>query len=52
MTSRHDIESICTSCAEGCGLYSQVEQGKVTNLEYMEKHPVNNGALASKAITF
>ena len=48
MTSRHDIESICTSCAEGCGLYSQVEQGKVTSLEYMQNHPVNNGALCLK----
>jgi len=48
MTSRHDIESICIACAEGCGLYSQVEQGKVTNLEYMPSHPVNNGALCLK----
>ena len=48
MTSLHDIESICTSCAEGCGLYSQVEQGKATNLEYMGNHPVNNGALCLK----
>jgi formate dehydrogenase major subunit len=51
MTSRHDIESICISCAEGCGLYSQVEKGKVTDLEYMPTHPVNSGALCLKGNT-
>ena len=48
MTSLHEIESICTSCAEGCGFYTQVEQGKVTNLDYMKEHPVNQGGLCFK----
>jgi formate dehydrogenase major subunit len=48
MTSLHEIESICTSCAEGCGFHTQVEQGKVTNLDYMKAHPVNKGGLCFK----
>jgi len=48
MTSLHEIQSICTSCAEGCGFQTQVEQGKVTNLDYMKAHPVNKGGLCFK----
>lgn len=48
MTSVHEIESICTCCAEGCGFYTRVEQGKVTNLDYMKAHPVNKGGLCFK----
>ncbi len=48
MTSLHKISSICTSCAEGCGVYTQVEQGKILQLEYMLDHPVNNGSLCLK----
>jgi len=48
MTSLHEIQSICTSCAEGCGFYTQVEQGKVTNLDYMKEHPINKGGLCFK----
>ena len=48
MTSFHEVQSICPYCAEGCGFYTIVEQGKVLNIEYMKKHPVNEGGLCLK----
>ena len=48
MTSFHEVQSICPYCAEGCGFYTQVEQGKASNIEYMKKHPVNEGGLCLK----
>ncbi|MBW2221164.1 MAG: molybdopterin-dependent oxidoreductase, partial [Deltaproteobacteria bacterium] len=48
MTSFHEVQSICPYCAEGCGFYTIVEQGKASNIEYMKKHPVNEGGLCLK----
>ncbi|KPJ55863.1 MAG: hypothetical protein AMJ42_06085 [Deltaproteobacteria bacterium DG_8] len=48
MNSPREIPSICPYCAEGCGFYTQVEQGKALNIEYMKNHPVNEGGLCLK----
>ncbi len=48
MPSLHEVQSICPYCAEGCSFYTQVEQGKASNIEYMKKHPVNEGGLCLK----
>ena len=45
MTPPQEIQSLCPRCAEGCGLYTLLEQGKATGIEYMKDHPVNAGAL-------
>ena len=48
MNSTQEIPSICPYCAEGCGFYTLVEQGKAFNIEYMKNHPVNEGGLCLK----
>jgi len=42
------IASLCPYCGVGCGLYINTEAGKITGLDYMTEHPVNEGALCSK----
>jgi hypothetical protein len=42
------IPSICPYCDCGCGLYVVVEEGIAKNIEYMEDHPVSQGALRPK----
>jgi formate dehydrogenase (coenzyme F420) alpha subunit len=42
------IASVCPYCGVGCGLYINTEAGKITSLEYMTEHPVNEGALCPK----
>ena len=42
------IASVCPYCGVGCGLYINTEAGKITGLEYMTEHPVNEGALCPK----
>ena len=42
------IASVCPYCGVGCGLYIHAEAGKITGLEYMTEHPVNEGALCPK----
>jgi formate dehydrogenase major subunit len=48
MNSPREIQSICPYCAEGCGFYTSVEQGKALNINYMKNHPVNEGGLCLK----
>ncbi len=48
MTSLQEHHSVCLGCAEGCGFYTLVEQGKPVGIEYMTDHPVNAGALCRK----
>ncbi len=45
---RASIASVCPYCGVGCGLYINTEAGKITGLDYMAEHPVNEGALCSK----
>jgi formate dehydrogenase major subunit len=48
MTPLQENQSVCLCCAEGCGFYTLVEQGKAAGIEYMKGHPVNAGALCLK----
>jgi len=41
-------KSICPYCGVGCGLYINTADGKITGLDYMNEHPVNEGALCPK----
>jgi formate dehydrogenase alpha subunit len=45
------IASVCPHCGVGCGLYINTEAGKITGLDYMTEHPVNEGALCRKGNT-
>ena len=45
---RASIASVCPYCGVGCGLYINTEAGKITGLDYMNEHPVNEGALCPK----
>jgi len=42
------VSSICPYCGCGCGLYVVVENGIAKNIEYMQEHPVTEGALCPK----
>lgn len=46
------VPSICYYCAVGCGVLASVEDGKLINLEGDPDHPINGGALCSKAQAF
>ncbi len=41
--------SICAFCAGGCGILVNAEGGKVVSIEGDAAHPINRGALCSKA---
>ncbi|OGK79822.1 MAG: hypothetical protein A2050_01845 [Candidatus Rokubacteria bacterium GWA2_73_35] len=43
------VNSICYYCAVGCGIVASVADGKVTAIEGDREHPINRGALCSKA---
>lgn len=43
------VNSICYYCAVGCGIVASVADGKVTAIEGDRDHPINRGALCSKA---
>ena len=45
---RASIASICPYCGVGCGLYINTSDGKISGLDYMTEHPVNEGALCPK----
>jgi predicted molibdopterin-dependent oxidoreductase YjgC len=45
---RVSVASVCPYCGVGCGLYIITEAGKITGLDYMIEHPVNEGALCPK----
>ena len=45
---RVSVASVCPYCGVGCGLYILTEAGKITGLDYMSDHPVNEGALCPK----
>ena len=42
------VPIVCPYCGVGCGLYISTQDGRVTGLEYMREHPVNEGALCAK----
>ncbi len=48
MTPLQENQSVCLCCAEGCGFYTLLEQGRAAGIEYMKEHPVNAGALCLK----
>ena len=48
MKQRQLVPTVCPYCGCGCGLYIIVEDGIAKNIEYMENHPVTQGALCPK----
>lgn len=44
-----EIPSICYFCAVGCGIKVSVADGKVVAIQGDPEHPINRGALCSKA---
>jgi formate dehydrogenase major subunit len=42
------VPTVCPYCGCGCGLYVVVEEGIAKNIEYMNDHPVCQGALCPK----
>ena len=48
MKQRQLVPTVCPYCGCGCGLYVVVEEGVAKNIEYMEAHPVCQGALCPK----
>ncbi len=44
-----ETTSICSFCGGGCGQIVHTEGGKLINIEGDSDHPVNEGALCSKA---
>lgn len=45
---RTSVTSVCPYCGVGCGFYINTADGKLTGLDYMTEHPVNEGALCPK----
>ena len=48
MKQQELVPTVCPYCGCGCGLYVVVEEGVAKNIEYMEEHPVCQGALCPK----
>ena len=48
MEDNIQIPSICPYCGLGCGFYTEVEDGRAKDIEYMLEHPINEGALCPK----
>jgi len=44
-----EIPSLCYYCAVGCGIVASVVDGKVVAIQGDPQHPINRGALCSKA---
>lgn len=44
-----EVSGICAYCAGGCGILVAAEGDKVTSIEGYADHPINRGALCSKA---
>ncbi|MBI2460672.1 MAG: twin-arginine translocation signal domain-containing protein [Candidatus Rokubacteria bacterium] len=44
-----EVPSICYYCAVGCGIKASVADGKVVAIQGDPEHPINRGALCSKA---
>ncbi len=43
-----DVLTTCPFCGCGCGLYLQVERGKVTGITPSQKHPISRGRLCAR----
>ncbi len=43
------VNSICYYCAVGCGIVASVADGRVVAIQGDPEHPINRGALCSKA---
>ena len=44
-----EVPSLCYYCAVGCGIVASVADGKVVAIQGDPEHPINRGALCSKA---
>lgn len=44
-----EVHSLCYFCAVGCGIVASVANGKVVAIQGDPEHPINRGALCSKA---
>lgn len=44
-----EVPSLCYYCAVGCGIVASVADGKVIAIQGDPEHPINRGALCSKA---
>ena len=44
-----EVPSICYYCAVGCGIKASVADGRVVAIQGDPEHPINRGALCSKA---
>ncbi|MFZ5755084.1 MAG: hypothetical protein ACOY3J_12715, partial [Bacillota bacterium] len=42
------VLTICPFCGGGCGIYLNIEDGKITGTEPDKLHPVNEGELCVK----
>ena len=42
------VPSLCPYCGVGCSYYFEVNEGRITGLEYTPEHPVTRGALCPK----
>ncbi len=42
------VDSICPFCGVGCGIGLRVEQGRITGVEPLSRHPVSRGKLCAK----
>jgi len=49
MKERQRVPTICPYCGVGCGLYLEVENGRIIGVDYLEQHPLSGGALCAKA---
>ncbi len=48
-TGAQEVPSICYYCAVGCGIRASVVDGRVVAIQGDPEHPINRGALCSKA---
>ncbi len=43
-----DVLTTCPFCGCGCGMYLQIERGKVTGVTPSQKHPISRGRLCAR----
>ncbi|MBW1891774.1 MAG: hypothetical protein JRI93_14910, partial [Deltaproteobacteria bacterium] len=42
------IPTLCRQCAQHCGIYAHVEEGRVTRISGNKSHPENSGMVCPK----
>jgi formate dehydrogenase (coenzyme F420) alpha subunit len=50
--STKEIFTDCTLCYHSCGTIVTVEEGKAISVRRLEFHPLNNGKIVKKLLTF